>query len=67
MFTDYESVAQIAPGGIFFDTCTINCDNPLMPAQHCRRSAADAAADRGRQTVPMYIGRRNVEGGGRQQ
>ena len=33
MFTDYTSVAQIAPGGNFFDTNTINCDNPFLSAQ----------------------------------
>ena len=32
MFTDVRSVAQIAPGGIFFDTSTINCDNPFLNA-----------------------------------
>ena len=31
MFTDYESVAQTAPGGNFGDTDSINCDNPLFP------------------------------------
>ena len=32
MFSEYESVAQIAPGGNFFDTNTINCDNPFLSA-----------------------------------
>ena len=40
MFTDVRSVAQIAPGGIFFDTSTINCDNPFLSAQ--RRHAGGA-------------------------
>jgi outer membrane receptor protein involved in Fe transport len=76
MFTDVRSVAQIAPGGIFIgDTSTINCDNPFLSAQQaatigCGAPAAAAFAadfidDPNR--VPMYIGRRNVEGGGRQQ
>jgi iron complex outermembrane recepter protein len=76
MFTDVKSVAQIAPGGIFIgDTSTINCDNPFLSAQQlttigCGAPAAAAQAagfieDANR--VPMYIGRRNVEGGGRQQ
>jgi outer membrane receptor protein involved in Fe transport len=30
MFSDYRSVAQIAPSGDFFSTGTINCDNPLL-------------------------------------
>ena len=33
MFTDVRSIAQIAPGGAFFDTSTINCDNPFLSAQ----------------------------------
>src|SRR5512138_29846 len=76
MFTDVKSVAQIAPGGIFIgDTSTINCDNPFLSAQQlttigCGAPAAAAfagglIADPNR--VPMYVGRRNVEGGGRQQ
>lgn len=68
MFTDVRSIAQIAPGGIFFDTATINCDNPLLSAQQsdaigCNVPAAGGGA---RASVPLYIGRRNVEGGGRQ-
>ena len=68
MFNDYESIAQIAPSGNFFETNTINCDNPLLPASIL---ADDRLRTRGRLRpaldVPMYIGRRNVEGGGRQQ
>jgi outer membrane receptor protein involved in Fe transport len=81
MFTDDRSVAQIAPGGAFFDTSTINCDNPLLSAQQrsllldvanpvealqsqpfCTPANIAAGA-----STPFYIGRRNVEGGGRQQ
>ena len=73
MFTDYESVAQIAPGGNFFDTstrstATTRCcrrskhDDRLRLQRHDRRSAGI-----GDPTCPLYIGRRNVEGGGRQQ
>ncbi|MBX3480042.1 MAG: TonB-dependent receptor [Caulobacter sp.] len=66
MFTDYSTVAQIAPSGDFFSTGTINCGNPLLSAQQSAAigcSAADIAADN---TTDLYIGRRNVEGGGRQ-
>jgi len=77
MFTDYRSVAQIAPGGAFFNTGTINCDNPFLTqgpggnAEHLGcGAAADAAFAAGfiddPNEVPMYMGRRNVEGGGRQ-
>ena len=67
MFNDYESVAQIAPSGNFFDTGTINCNNPFLPVNSlatigCGPGEVAAGTD-----VPFYIGRRNVEGGGRQQ
>jgi iron complex outermembrane receptor protein len=67
MFTDYESIAQIAPGGNFFDTTTVNCDNPLLPPGILPTIGCDGAAIAAGTSVPMYIGRRNVEGGGRQQ
>ncbi|WP_240902805.1 TonB-dependent receptor [Caulobacter sp. SLTY] len=66
MFTDYSTVAQIAPSGNFFSTGTINCGNPLLSAQQAGLigcSAAEIAADT---DEDLYIGRRNVEGGGRQ-
>ena len=66
MFSDYKSVAQIAPSGNFFSTPDINCDNPLLGAQQRTTigcSAADVTAGNRR---TLYIGRRNVEGGGRQ-
>jgi len=66
MFSDYKSVAQIAPSGNFFSTPDINCDNPLLSASQRTAigcSAADVTAGNRR---TLYIGRRNVEGGGRQ-
>lgn len=63
MFMDYESIAQIAPTGTFFNTSTINCDNPLLSDS---QATAIGCADRNDGTVAdLYIGRRNVEGGGR--
>ncbi len=67
MFNDYESIAQIAPSGDFFSTGTINCGNPLLPAGILGTIGCDAAAIAADTSVPMYIGRRNVEGGNRQQ
>ena len=65
MFMDDRSVAQIAPSGAFFVTDTLGCGNPFMSAQQfdalCGRYGL-AADDE--QTV--FIGRRNVEGGARQ-
>jgi iron complex outermembrane receptor protein len=66
MFSDYESIAQIAPGGAFFDTNTINCDNPNLSAQQLATIGCDAAAIAAGTIVPLYLARRNVEGGGRQ-
>ncbi|MDZ4113782.1 MAG: TonB-dependent receptor [Brevundimonas sp.] len=66
MFSDYQSNSQIAPSGNFFVTNSINCGNPLLGAQQRTTigcTALDIANDTSR---TMYIGRRNVEGGGRQ-
>ena len=69
MFMDDRTLAQIAPSGAFFVTATMNCDNPLLSAQQL---GAIGCTDTGTnpdgsaaQTVPYYIGRRNVEGGPR--
>jgi len=67
MYSDYESTAQIAPGGIFFgDTNTINCDNPYIPAANLAQIGCDATDIATGASTTMLIGRRNVEGGGRQ-
>jgi outer membrane receptor protein involved in Fe transport len=67
MFTDYRSIAQIAPGGIFFDSSTINCDNPYLPAGRLADIGCTPALVASGGSTTMYIGRRNTEGGGRQQ
>ncbi len=69
MFNDYESIAQIAPSGNFFETFTIGCDNPLIPSgwRDDIGCTPQQVIDSGTNTRVMYIGRRNVEGGGRQQ
>ena len=67
MFNDYESVAQIAAGGNFFNSSTINCDNPFLPVNSLDVIGCTPAAVAAGDSVTMYIGRRNVEGGGRQQ
>jgi outer membrane receptor protein involved in Fe transport len=61
-FMDDVSNAQIAPSGAFFVTSSIPCGNPLMSAQQFDRICTQyglTAAD----STPVYIGRRNVEGG----
>lgn len=67
MFTDYKSIAQIAPGGSFGDTSYVNCDNPLMSAQQAATLGCTAANIASGAQVPFALFRRNVEGGGRQQ
>ncbi|MFM7784408.1 MAG: TonB-dependent receptor plug domain-containing protein, partial [Gammaproteobacteria bacterium] len=61
MFMDDRTVSQIAPSGAFFVTSTISCENPFMSdAQAAAIGCAGRTGD-----VIGYIGRRNVEGGGR--
>jgi outer membrane receptor protein involved in Fe transport len=60
-FIDDRSDAQIAPSGNFFNTTTINCDNPMMSAQ--QRSLVCGTQTSG--STSLFIGRRNVEGGNR--
>ncbi|WP_245572089.1 TonB-dependent receptor plug domain-containing protein [Brevundimonas aveniformis] len=66
MFTDYSSIAQIAPSGSFFNNSTINCDNPLMTNAQATAIGCSAADILAGNSTTLYIGRRNVEGGGRQ-
>jgi len=65
MFMDDRSVAQIAPSGSFFGTFAVNCNNPYMSADQVQQICTDqgvAADGFGR----VQVGRRNTEGGGRQ-
>jgi len=66
MFSDYTSNSQIAPSGNFFATSTINCGNPLLSAGQAAAIGCDATEISTNASTPLYIGRRNVEGGGRQ-
>lgn len=67
MFMDDRSVAQIAPSGAFLGAVTfsLNCDNPLWTTdirqQMCGQFGLGA-----NDFSSVLIGRRNVEGGGRQ-
>ncbi|MFC6634781.1 TonB-dependent receptor domain-containing protein [Microbulbifer taiwanensis] len=62
-YADDRTVAQIAPSGNFFVTDSINCDNPLLSDQQRATICAGLGDD---ESAPYYIGRRNVEGGPRQ-
>ena len=66
MFMDYESNSQIAPTGNFFATNTLNCDNPLVSASQLDAIGCTPAMIAAGDSVNIYIARRNVEGGGRQ-
>ncbi len=63
-FHDDHTIAQIAPSGLFFGgaTFTMRFENPLLSADWKRDMGLTKAGD----TADIFIGRRNVEGGGRQ-
>jgi len=68
MFMNDHSDAQIAPSGDFFNTTTLNCDNPLLSTQQFNTICVPANTFVDAQGVTRavaYVGRRNVEGGGR--
>ena len=67
MFNDYESVAQVAPGGNFLNTSSVNCDNPLLPVNSLADIGCTPGLIAAGESVTMFIARRNVEGGGRQE
>jgi outer membrane receptor protein involved in Fe transport len=65
-FTHNTTTAQIAGSGDFFTATPIPCSDPLLTAEEATAICGAAAAQGnpgGNATV--YIGRRNVEGGGR--
>lgn len=69
MFMHDVSNSQIAPSGNFFATTTINCDNPLLSTQQFNTICVPANTfvdSNGVTQAVAYVGRRNVEGGGRQ-
>ncbi|HJV70197.1 TonB-dependent receptor domain-containing protein [Ideonella sp.] len=63
-FHDDHTVAQIAPSGIFLGgfVTTVDYDNPLLSDAWKAALNLTASGD----TADLFIGRRNVEGGGRQ-
>ncbi|MFT7460193.1 MAG: iron complex outermembrane receptor protein [Planctomycetota bacterium] len=64
-FMDDRSNAQIAPSGAFFVTTSLNCDNPLLSAQQSGAIGCTAGEIASGATKTIYLGRRNVEGGPR--
>jgi outer membrane receptor protein involved in Fe transport len=65
MFMNDRSVSQIAPSGAFLGTgpYDINCDSPLLSQSMVDTWCGGVADD---SLAQVFIGRRNVEGGGRQ-
>ena len=69
MFARNESDAQVAGSGIFFVGAQnlpipVPCADPLLTAAEASAICAAAAAQ-GSNSAALFIGRRNVEGGGR--
>jgi iron complex outermembrane receptor protein len=60
-FNDDHTVAQIAPSGIFGVDFLLKNDNPLLSQAFKTRAGITATRD-----GDVLIGRRNIEGGGRQ-
>lgn len=64
MFMQDTSLAQIAASGAFFSKFDVNCANPFLSAQEVTTWCGGTTVG---ETNNLYIGRRNVEGGGRVQ
>jgi iron complex outermembrane recepter protein len=65
MFMDDKSLAQIAASGAFFANFAVNCANPFLSPQEVQAWCGTATPAAGQETTNLFIGRRNVEGGGR--
>ena len=65
-FTDYNSVAQIAPGGLFGVTYNVSADNPLLTPSWRTNIFGVPNPPAGTAPEEVTLLRRNVEGGGRQ-
>ncbi len=64
MFMDDRSNAQIAPSGAFFVTSALSCGNPFLSAQQFDLVCGQYGLGDG-DFQDVFIGRRNVEGGAR--
>jgi iron complex outermembrane recepter protein len=63
-FMDDRAILQIAPSGAFYgNPYSTNCTNPYLSAAEVAAWCSDSV---GGMTSGLYIGRRNVEGGNRQ-
>jgi outer membrane receptor protein involved in Fe transport len=71
-YVNDKTTTQVAPSGLFQGSGVtentgflVNCNNPLLSAQQAATICTPAQIAAG-QSVDLIIGRRNVEGGGRQ-
>lgn len=67
MFMNDTSTAQIGPSGAFYssDQFTIPCNDPLLSTTQAATLCGAGPYAPGQNATGVYIGRRNVEGGGR--
>jgi iron complex outermembrane receptor protein len=74
MFANIETSAQYGPSADFFSPANVSCSNPLLTAQelstlcnptNVAENQAFYPGNLGSDRVHLYIGRRDVEGGGR--
>ena len=65
MFMDDRSVAQIAPSGAFFVTDSLGCGNPFLSQQQFEALCGRYGLTND-DVQNVFVGRRNVEGGNRQ-
>jgi iron complex outermembrane recepter protein len=66
MFMDDRTVAQIAPSGSFLSGYSVNCANPLWTAQQRQEFCGQFGLAGPTQFAQVLVGKRNTEGGGRQ-
>lgn len=64
-YMDDKTVAQIAPSGAFFVTSSLPCSNPLLSDQQFQLICGDFGLTTD-DVQTVFLGRRNVEGGFRQ-
>jgi iron complex outermembrane recepter protein len=67
MFMDNRTLSQIAPSGAFFITNSLPCGNPLLSDQQFEALCGQFGLTEDDTSENTYLGRRNVEGGSRQQ
>jgi outer membrane receptor protein involved in Fe transport len=66
MFMDDRSTLQIAPSGSFLALQQVNCDNPFLSPSMVQQFCINQGQNDPAGNAGIFIGRRNLEGGGRQ-